>query len=52
MFWTGCVYNFCRIHAPLEGTPAMAAGLTEGVWSVRELLFCFAIRPQPLHAKL
>lgn len=52
MFWTGCVYNFCRIHATLEGTPAMAAGLTEEVWSVRDLLFCFAIRPQPLHANL
>lgn len=52
MFWTGCVYNFCRVHATLEGTPAMAAGLTEEVWSVRELLFCFAIRPEPLHANL
>jgi len=29
LFWTGCVYNFCRIHATLDGTPAMAAGLTE-----------------------
>ena len=52
MFWTGCVYNFCRVHATLEGTPAMAAGLTEEVWSVRELLFCFAIRPESLHANL
>ena len=52
MFWTGCVYNFCRVHATLEGTPAMAAGLTEEVWSVRELLFCFAIRPELLHANL
>ena len=40
LFWTGCVYNFCRIHATLDGTPAMAAGLTEEVWSVRELLYC------------
>lgn len=52
MFWTGCVYNFCRVHATLDGTPAMAAGLTEEVWSVRELLFCFAIKPESLHANL
>ena len=52
LFWTGCVYNFCRIHATLDGTPAMAAGLTEEVWSVRDLLFCFTIRPKPLHAIL
>lgn len=52
LFWTGCVYNFCRIHDTLQGTPAMAAGLTEDVWSVRELLFCFTIRPKSLHAIL
>lgn len=52
LFWTGCVYNFCRIHATLDGTPAMAAGLTEEVWSVRTLLFYFTIRPKPLHATL
>lgn len=52
LFWTGCVYNFCRIHATLAGTPAMAAGLTEEVWSVRDLLFCFTIRPKSLHAIL
>jgi hypothetical protein len=38
MFWTGCVYNFCRVHTSLDGTPAMAAGLTDHVWSVDELL--------------
>jgi IS1 family transposase len=52
LFWTGCVYNFCRIHATLDGTPAMAAGLTEKVWSVRELLFYCTIRPKSLHATL
>jgi transposase-like protein/IS1 family transposase len=52
LFWTGCVYNFCRIHATLDGTPAMAAGLTEEVWSVRELLYCFTIKPKSLHATL
>jgi transposase-like protein len=39
MFWMGVVYNFCRVHATLQGTPAMAADLTDHVWSVRELLF-------------
>ncbi len=39
MFWSGVVYNFCTIHTTLEGTPAMAAGLTEKVWSVAELLW-------------
>lgn len=38
MFWMGCVYNFCRVHTTLNGTPAMAAGLTDQVWSVDELL--------------
>jgi IS1 family transposase/transposase-like protein len=31
-------YNFCRIHKSLRITPAMAAGITDHVWSVRELL--------------
>ncbi len=39
MFWSGVVYNFCTIHETLEGTPAMAAGLTENVWSVSDLLW-------------
>jgi transposase-like protein len=39
MFWSGVVYNFCTVHETLEGTPAMAAGLTENVWSVSELLW-------------
>ena len=38
MFWTGCVYNFCRAHTSLTGTPAMAADLTDHIWSVDELL--------------
>ena len=38
MFWTGVVYNFCRVHTTLQGTPAMAADLTDHVWSVDELL--------------
>jgi hypothetical protein len=31
-------YNFCRIHKSLRVTPAMEAGLTDHIWSVRELL--------------
>ncbi len=31
-------YNFCRVHKSLRVTPAMAAGITDHVWSVRELL--------------
>lgn len=32
------VYNFCNVHGTLKTTPAVAAGLTEHVWSIRELL--------------
>jgi transposase-like protein len=53
MYLVGCVYNFCTWHESLrlplyvgyrgyrrwvKRTPAMAAGLTEHRWSVRELL--------------
>jgi transposase-like protein len=51
MFLVGCAYNFCwaheslRLAAPLgrgpqwqERTPAMAAGLTDHRWTMRELL--------------
>lgn len=38
MFWSGAVYNFCTVHSTVQGTPAMAAGLTETVWSVEQLL--------------
>jgi hypothetical protein len=31
-------YNFCRVHQTLRVTPAMEAGLTDHVWSIRELL--------------
>ncbi len=38
MFWMGVVYNFCRLHTTLQGSPAMAADLTDHVGSVDELL--------------
>jgi IS1 family transposase len=31
-------YNFCRIHSTLRITPAMAAGVTERVWDLGELV--------------
>ena len=43
MYLIGTVYNFCTPHASLAYagrgiTPAMAAGITDHCWSVRELL--------------
>ena len=49
MYLVGCVYNFCSTHRSLrhrqeqgkkwfKRTPAMAAGWTDHVWSIRELL--------------
>ena len=52
MFLMGCVYNFCTEHKSLrvklfvgrsgyrwvQRTPALAAGLTDHIWSVKELL--------------
>jgi hypothetical protein len=31
-------YNFCRIHGKLKRTPAMAAGVTERLWTIGDLL--------------
>ncbi len=31
-------YNFCRSHQTLGKSPAMAAGLTDHVWSIEEVL--------------
>jgi hypothetical protein len=44
MYLVGTVYNFCCMHSSLtteagrRQTPAMAAGLTDHVWTVGELL--------------
>jgi hypothetical protein len=32
------VYNFCKVHGTIRTTPAVAAGVTEHVWTVRELI--------------
>jgi IS1 family transposase len=31
-------YNFCRIHTSLRVTPAMAAGVTDRLWSVEDIV--------------
>ncbi len=54
MYLIGCTYNFCVPHQELsKGTlwgkatsPAMAAGLTDHVWSLSEL-FTYKIAPPP-----
>jgi transposase-like protein len=57
MYLLGCVYNFCTPHASLrveeaegahwvERTPAMAAGITDDIWSVSDL-FSYRIAPPP-----
>ena len=51
MFWTGVVYNFCTEHTSLGSSPAMAADLTDHLWSVEELLF-FRPSRQSLHGVL
>jgi IS1 family transposase len=33
-----CHYNFVRIHGSLRTTPAMAAGVTDHLWTIEELL--------------
>jgi IS1 family transposase len=54
MYLIGCTYNFCFPHHELSKTkhvgspctPAMAAGLTDHVWSICELL-SYRIAPLP-----
>ena len=31
-------YNFCRIHKTLRVTPAMAAGVSEKLWSLEDVV--------------
>lgn len=60
MYIVGCFYNFCDVHQSLrlklwitehtyrwvQRTPALAAGLTDHVWSPKEL-FWFKVPPPP-----
>lgn len=38
-------YNFCRIHQTPRVTPAMAAGITNRVWELADLI---ALMPKPI----
>jgi IS1 family transposase len=31
-------YNFCRVHKTLKTTPAVAAGITDHVWGIEEII--------------
>jgi IS1 family transposase/transposase-like protein len=31
-------YNFCRVHTTIKATPAMASGLADKAWPIRELI--------------
>ena len=31
-------YNFCRVHSTIRVTPAMEAGITDHIWTLKELL--------------
>jgi hypothetical protein len=54
MYLIGCTYNFCFPHHELSQskhagspcTPAMAAGLTDHIWSVWEVL-AYKVAPAP-----
>jgi hypothetical protein len=41
-------YNFVRIHQTLRVTPAMAAGVTDRVWDVADILKLLEEKPQKL----
>jgi len=34
----GRCLQFCTVHSTLDGTPAMAAGITDETWSIQRLL--------------
>jgi hypothetical protein len=31
-------YSFCRVHKTLRVTPAMAAGVTDRLWEIRDIV--------------
>lgn len=37
-------YNFCRIHKTLRVTPAMAAGVSDRVWDIKDIVQLMAAR--------
>jgi hypothetical protein len=44
-------YNLVRLHKTLRVTPAMAAGVTDRLWSLKELVDRTSIRTLPKAAK-
>ncbi len=40
-------YNFCRVHKTLGTTPAVAAGITDDVWKLDELIALEAAEATP-----
>lgn len=45
-------YNFCRVHGSLAGTPAMAAGVTDRLWEVGDIVdLVRSAQPQPNRPK-
>ncbi len=40
-------YNFCRIHKTLKVTPAMAAGITDKLWSMEDIAARIEARQTP-----
>ena len=40
-------YNFVRVHQTLRVTPAMAAGLTDHVWEIKDLIRLLEEREAP-----
>ncbi|MGD0865359.1 MAG: IS1 family transposase, partial [Rhizomicrobium sp.] len=41
-------YNFCRIHKSLRVTPAMAAGVTDRVWDMSDVVAIIAAQEAPV----
>jgi hypothetical protein len=39
--------NFCRIHKTLKVTPAMAAGVTDKLWNIEDVVALIDARDEP-----
>ncbi len=40
-------YNFCRIHQTFKVTPAMAAGVTDRIWELRDIVTILEVWEEP-----
>ena len=45
LYFTGTIYNFCRVHESLGKTPAMEADIVNRVWTYQEL-FEYKVSPK------